>query len=51
MPKMLMHEGDIFHRREEALKICPIRERSELYLEDPASSRIADACETSTPEK
>ena len=49
--KVLTLVGNILHWRKEALKIRPIRERSELYLEGPVSSRIADAHETNTPEK
>ena len=40
-PKMLTYVGDLLHREEEALKIHPIRERSELYLEGLAKSGIA----------
>ena len=51
LPKVLTYVGGILHRMEEALKIHSIRERSETYLEGPASSGIDDACETNMLEK
>ena len=50
LPKMLTHVGDL-HKEEEALKIRPIRERLEPYLEGPTKSEIVDARETNTPVK
>ena len=50
-PKMITHVDSILHRRKEAPKIHPIRGRLEPYLEGPARSGIANACETNTPEK
>ena len=50
-PKMLTHVGDLIHKGEEALKIRPVRERSEPYLEGPARSGIVDVRETNTPVK
>ena len=51
MPKMVTHVASILYREEEKLKIHPIRERSELYLEVPMKSGIADMHETNTLEK
>ena len=50
-PKMLTHVGDLLHGEEEALKIRPIRERLEPYLEGPMMSSIADTRETNMPVK
>ena len=47
-PKMLTLVGDLLHREEEALKIRPIRERSEQYLEGLAKLGIIDAHEENT---
>ena len=48
LPKMLTHVGGILHREKETLKIHPIREHSETYLEGPRKSRIVDAHKINT---